>query len=110
MELQNADAGGRALPPNARLLLRTVYIMGVVLVLLLIAVIAGIVWKATRPAVPKEAMVPASLDLGLAADERVVAAALDGDRLALTTTRGIVIVDLRKHAVTARIAFTSTAQ
>jgi len=93
------------LPPDTRLLLRTVYIMGVVLVLLLFAVVAGVIWKATRPAAPKEALAPASLDLGLAADERVVATALDGDRLALTTTRGIVIVDLRKQAVVARIEF-----
>ena len=90
------------LSPGTRALLRVVYIMGVVLVLLLIALIGGIIWKATNPS-PKPSEAAAVFDLGLAPGVAVTGLELDGDRLAVTTSEGIVVVDLRKHRVEARI-------
>ena len=103
-ELQDSGTGVAAVPPQARLLLRTVYIMGIVLVLLLIALVAGIVWKAAHRAPAAMPAAPAAFDLGLPADEAIVAVAASGDRLVVTTSRGIVIVDLKRNAVSARIA------
>lgn len=104
IENPQADASaGQEASPGTRLLLRLVYIMGVVLVLLLIILIGGIVWKAARPSMPKAAEAPAAYDLGLAPGETVLAVALDGERMAVTTSSGIVVVDLRRHRVEARI-------
>ena len=105
IELQNAAGQGQDLPPNTRRLLRLVYIMGVVLVVLLIVLIGGIIWKATSRPAPKAASGPAIYDLGLAGDETIASVAIDGDRLAVTTNRGIIIVDVRRNTVTARIGF-----
>ena len=102
--LQDSGTGEAALPPQARLVIRIVYIMGFVLVLLMFVLVGGIVWKVThRPPVAAPAK-PAAFDLGLAADEAIAATAIDGDRLVVTTNRGIVIVDLKRNAVSARIA------
>lgn len=103
--LQDEADGGQALPPSTKALLRTVYIMGVILVLLLIALVGGIIWKAVTRAPAKPSGEPAVYDLGLAPGETVTAVVLDGDRMAVTTSSGIVIVDLRKNQVTGRIGF-----
>ena len=97
-----AAEGAPGLSPGTRLLLRLVYIMGVVLVLLLIALVAGIIWKATHRS-PAPAEVAGALDLGLSPGASITGIDLDGDRLAVTTSEGIVIVDLRKHRVETRI-------
>ena len=53
---------GPDLTPGTRALLRTVYIMGIILVLLLIALIGGIIWKATSRT-PKASEAAAVFDL-----------------------------------------------
>lgn len=103
--LQDGADGGQQLPPSTKALLRTVYIMGIILVLLLIALIGGIIWKATNKAPARPAGEAAVYDLGLAPGETVTGVTLDGDRMAVTTSNGMVIVDLRKNQVTARIGF-----
>ena len=102
-ELQENQPDGQAAAAHAKLVLRAVYIMGINLVLLMFALVAGIVWKATHRAAAGTDAGPVQFDLGMAADETMVAALLDGDRLAVTTNRGLIIVDLRKNRVTARI-------
>ena len=63
----------------------------------------GIVWKITQRPTSATPASPAAFDLGLAADEAIVATTVDGDRLVVTTSRGIVIVDLKRNAVVTRI-------
>ncbi len=91
------------MPPATRMLLRTVYIMGVVLVLLFIAVVAGLIWKSTKKGEPKpEAAAPALLNLGLSAGTDIRSAEADGDRLVINTGREVIVIDLRKNAILMR--------
>ena len=103
-ELPQDQAGLDIQQPGLKYLERAVYIMGALLVLMLIGLLGGIAWKVThRTAAPP--LPVQTFDLGLAAGETVSATALDGDRLMVTTDRGIILVDLRRNAVAARIAF-----
>ena len=102
-ELQDSGTGEAALPPQARLVFRVVYIMGFVLVLLMIVLVGSIVWKMTHRPSAAAPLTPTVFDLGLAADETIIATAADGNRLVVTTSRGIVIVDLKRNAVVTRI-------
>lgn len=92
------------LPPSARRMLRVVYIMGIILVLLFLALIATIIWKANRK--PATAPVPQvqSLGLGLPQGADIISTGLDGDRLVITTAREVIVVDLRKNAILSRIS------
>lgn len=101
--LQTGDAAPMELPPGTRRLLRLVYIMGIILVLLFIALIAGIIWKANHKAPPKPEPPPKTLGLGLPADSEIRSAALDGDRLVVNTGREVIVVDIRKNAIISRI-------
>jgi len=100
---QSGDAAPMELPPSARRMLRVVYIMGVVLVLLFLALIATIIWKANTKPKPVAEPPPQVLNLGLAPDAAVRSATLDGDRLVVTTAREVVVVDIRKNAVISRV-------
>jgi hypothetical protein len=99
---QGADAPG--LPPATRLLLRIVYIMGVVLVLLFLTLVGGIIWKSSRTAEPKPAVPPAALSLALPQGTDIRSAEIDGDRLVLSTGREVIVIDLRKNTIVARIS------
>jgi hypothetical protein len=87
-------------PP--RFLLAAVYIMGGVLVVLFVLLVVGIFWKATNRSVPVPEG-PKLIGAGLPAGAQVDSMALDGDRLAIRSGNEIVVVDLRKGAVTARV-------
>ena len=102
--LQTSEAAPMELPPGTRRLLRLVYIMGIVFVLLLVALIVGIIWKANHKAPPKPEPPPQAIDLGLPADADIRSAALDGDRLVVTTARQVIVVDLKKNAVISRVS------
>ena len=103
-DLQQDNDTSAAVPPSARMLLRVVYIMGIVLVLLFLTLVGGIIWKSTRKADPKTVAPPATLNLGLASGTVVQPAQIDGDRLVITTSTEIIVVDIRKNAVISRIA------
>ena len=95
-----------AVPLSEKLLVRAVYIMGIMLVVMFLILIGGIILKiVNKPA--KVEFAPAAIDLGLAPGESVQAVNLDGDRLAITTGTEIIIVDIRKNAVISRIAIKS---
>lgn len=81
-------------------LLRVVYGMGLILVLLFLALIGGIIWKATRkaPPPPPETL---SLGLGLKAGD-VKAVAVDGGTVAITTTNELVVIDANRRKVLLR--------
>ena len=102
--LQTGEAAPLEIPASTRRLLRLGYIMGVVLVLLFLILIAGIIWKANHKAPPAPEPVPQTLDLGLPPDADIRAAALDGDRLLITTARQVIVVDVRKNAVISRVS------
>ena len=90
------------LPPGARRMLRVVYIMGVILVLLFLALIVTIIWKAnTKSPPPPPVTQTLNLNLPPAADIR--AAALDGDRLVITTAREVIVMDVKKNTILSRI-------
>lgn len=92
------------MPPTARLLLRVVIIMGVVLLLLFVALVGGIIWKSARKAEPMADAPPPQISLGLPQDAEIRSTALDGDRLLINTGREVVIVDIRKNAIVSRVA------
>jgi hypothetical protein len=99
---QGANAPG--VPPTARLLLRIVYIMGIVLVLLFLTLVGGIIWKSARKAEPKPAAPPAALSLALPEGTDIRSAEIDGDRLVLNTGREVIVIDLRKNTILSRIS------
>ena len=99
-----ADLNAPGVPPSARLLLRVVYIMGVVLVLLFLMLVGGIIWKSTRKAEPKPDVPPATLSLGLPQGAEIREAQLDGDRLVLNTGSEVIVIDLRKNAIVSRLS------
>jgi hypothetical protein len=87
--------------PGLRFLEMTVYIMGGLLVLMLLALLVGIGWKVThRGAAPPEPAKTLDLDLSAAGVSQV---ALDGDRLVLRSGTEIVVVDMRSGSVLTRI-------
>ena len=95
-----------AVPLSEKLLVRSVYIMGIMLVVMFLILIGGIIWKiVNKPA--KVELTPSLIDLSLAPGESVQTVGLDGDRLAITTGTEIIIVDIRKNAVISRIAIKS---
>jgi hypothetical protein len=102
--LQTGDAAPMELPPSARRMLRVVYIMGVILVLLFLALIAAIIWKANHKSAPPPPPQVQTLGLGLAPGANILSASLDGDRLVVTTAAEVIVVDVRKNAVISRIS------
>ena len=104
-ELQLQDGPQAAgVPPSARLLLRVVYIMGIILVLLFLTLVGGIIWKSARKADPKPIAPPADAEPRPAAGSDIRTAEIDGDRLVLNTGREVIVIDLRKNAIVSRIA------
>jgi hypothetical protein len=83
----------------SRALLYTVYIMGVVLVLLFLSVIGGLFWKmkSRANAVPPSV----SVDLGLS-QSQVRQMIFDGNRLAVTTDNELVVIDVSSRSVILR--------
>ena len=101
-ELQQGEAEPEIRQPGLRFLEAAVYIMGGLLVLMLVGLIGGIVWKVTHRA---ETPPPVTqlLNLGLAAGTQVQEMRLDGDRLAVKTATEIIVIDIRKNQVMSRI-------
>ncbi len=101
-ELQHDEAAPEIRQPGLKFLEAAVYIMGGLLVLMLVGLIGGIIWKVTHrsEAPPIETKL---LDLGLVTGTQVQAMELDGDRLALNTGLEIIVIDIRKNAVISRI-------
>jgi hypothetical protein len=103
---QTQPDGPVGVPPSARILLRVVYIMGIILVLLFLTLIGGIIWKSTRKAEPKPEIPPAAIGLGLPEGAEIRSTEIDGDRLILNTGVDVIVIDLRKNAIVSRISAT----
>ncbi len=80
-------------------MLATVYIMGVVLVLLFLGVIAGLYWKMKSRSVAVPPSV--SVDLGLS-QSQIKQMILDNGRLAVTTDTELVVIDVPTRSVILR--------
>jgi hypothetical protein len=93
-----------AVPPSAKLIIAVVYIMSGLLVLMFLALVGGVIWKIVNKTPKEIAGPPPVIDLALPVDARVEAIALDGDKLAVNTGSEIIVIDIRKNAVVARIA------
>ena len=100
---QEPNEPSARVPASARLLLRIVYIMGIILVLLFLTLVGGIIWKSTQMSQPKPQAPPAILDLGLPAGTEIRHAEIDGDRLVINTGRLVIVIDLRKNTILSRI-------
>lgn len=100
---QDAGEAAPGIPPSARLLLRIVYIMGIILVLLFLTLIGGIIWKSSQKPAAKAVLPTAELNLALPQGADIRGAEIDGDRLVLNTGREVIVIDIRKNAVISRI-------
>jgi cell division septal protein FtsQ len=87
--------------PSPKGLLRLVYIMGIVLVLLFLALIGGLIWKSSQN--KSVVAVSTSVDLGLAGAV-VRSTQLDNGQLLVTTDTEIIVVDVAKRKVILRSA------
>ena len=86
-------------PGPSKGLLRLVKILGVVMVLLFLALIGGIIWKATHRAPFAVREVVLELGVDPAAIRHL---ALDGNNLAIATDRELLVVDVGKRKVIMR--------
>ena len=102
-ELPQEAPGTEIQQPSLRFLEMAVYIMGGLLVLMLVGLIGGIIWKTAHKG---EQSAPATqlLNLGLETGSQVQQLQLDGDRLLVSTGTEIIIVDIRKNAIISRIS------
>lgn len=117
IEAAHSSAGddeddGEALPPgalarNVGLLKAAVYTMGVLIVVGTIALVAGIIWKASQLPAASTAGPAAfdALDIAVPAGSSVGSVEMDGDRVAITLQGApeIIIVDVRRGEVVGRI-------
>lgn len=96
---------------NTRLLKRTVYIMGVLLVAGTIVLIAAIIWKASQ--LPQGARGFEPLDVAVPAGATVRSVEVVGDRMTVAVEAGeaseIIIIDLRRGEVHGRVRLTPEA-
>lgn len=81
-------------------LLRLVKALGIIMLLLFLALIAGIIWKAThKPPPPTPASV--EMDLGLT-PATIRHMTLEGGQLAIATDTEIVVIDVKTRQVILR--------
>jgi hypothetical protein len=85
-------------PAPSKALLRLVQILGLILLLLFLALIGGIIWKANnRPPEVKEAIFELGID-----PATIRHLAVDGNTLAIATDRELLVVDVAKRKVIMR--------
>ena len=93
------DANTAPAGPSPKTMLRIVKLLGVILVLLFLALIAGIVWKAQHRKV--ETVPDLVVSLGIEPSS-IKSTVLSGNILALTTDKEVVVVDVAKRTVIMR--------
>jgi hypothetical protein len=99
MDDQNPDLVAAA--PENKGLLRVVYIMGIILVVLFFALVAGIIYKSQHRAAVANA--PGVVELGLPAGTIVRETSLTGDKLTLNTGAEVIVIELSTHKVLLRV-------
>jgi hypothetical protein len=88
-------------PGPSKGLIFLVKAMGLVLVLLFLALIGGIIWKATHKTTPVPTTESLTLDLGIN-PATIRNMALDGNMLAVTTDKELVVIDIKQRKVLLR--------
>ena len=104
---QPAETGETPPQPGLRFLEMTVYIMGGLLVIMLVAVLGGIAWKVTRGKAPETPPKPSLVEIGAPAGATISGMTLDGNTMAVQVVSGagqeVVVVDTRKGVIVSRI-------
>jgi hypothetical protein len=103
MEDQNPNL--EVAPHENKGLLRVVYIMGIILVLLFFALVAGIIYKSQHKVVAAD--LPSMVDLGLPAGTLAKEAVLSGDRLTINTGSEVIIIEMSSRKVLLRVKVAS---
>ncbi len=93
------NANSSTIGPSQKAMLRVVTVLGVILVLLFLALIAGIIWKAQNRKVELVPDVVVSLGIDPATIKQMT---LSGNVLVLTSDREVVVVDVAKRRVIMR--------
>lgn len=88
-------------PGPSKGLIFLVKAMGVILVLLFLALIGGIVWKATHKTAAMPTAENITLELGIN-PATIRNMALDGNMLAVTTDKELVVIDIKQRKVLLR--------
>ena len=93
--------------PGLRFLEMTVYIMGGLLVIMLLVLLGGIAWKATRGKAPEEPPKASLVEIATPAGAAIAGITLDGNTMAVQVVTGgnheVVVVDTKKGAIVSRI-------
>ena len=97
-----SDSTGEApIHPEApKGLLRLVKTLGVVMLLLFVALIGGIIWKATHKA-PPPPVADVVMDLGID-PASIRHMALEGGNLAIATDKELMVIDVRQRKISLR--------
>jgi hypothetical protein len=104
---QPAPEGDTPPQPGLRFLEMTVYIMGGLLVIMLVALLGGIAWKVTRGKAPEEPPKASLVEIATPAGATIAGVTLDGNTMAVQVVAGgsheVVVVDTRKGVIVSRI-------
>ncbi|WP_119393170.1 DUF6476 family protein [Taklimakanibacter lacteus] len=104
---QPVETGETPPQPGLRFLEMTVYIMGGLLVIMLVVLLGGIAWKATRGKAPEEPPKASLVEIATPAGATVSGVTLDGNLMAVHVVSGasheVVVVDTKKGAVISRV-------
>jgi len=91
----------------------TVYIMGGLLVIMLVALLGGIAWKATHRAGPEELPKASLVEIATPAGATISDVTLDGNTMAVHVVSGanheVVVIDTKKGAIISRVRLKSEA-
>lgn len=90
-------------PPVNKFLIRLVAWLGVLLLLLLAALIAGIIYKASHKAQAPATIADVYLGVGLPPDAKFESAVLTGDRLTLNTGTLVYVIDVPSRRVLLKV-------
>lgn len=105
---QQPETGDTPPQPGLRFLEMTVYIMGGLLVIMLVVLLGGIAWKATRGKAPEEPPKVNLVEIGVPAGATIGSVTLDGNMMAVQVTASggaqeVVVVDTKKGVVVSRV-------
>ena len=98
-----SDLGEPVVSEQSKRLLKLVYIMGIILLLLFFALVAGIIYKAKNKPAVLTSTETQQLGIGLPPDEKFTDVVLTGDKLTINAGRIIYVIDVPSHRVILRV-------
>ena len=90
-------------PPVNKILIRLVAWLGVLLLLLFVALVAGIIYKATNKQAPSQNPADVMLGVGLPPDEKFQSVVLTGDKLTINTGSLVYVIDVPTRRVLLKV-------